>query len=98
MNAQEAKGNCPKGCDLTGGEIPKESLEKGYYGKWDGKTPQYYSRVIGVEIPGEYDGVLYWMCPDCGSRWHRFSFLSTPRLWGAAEEYVREMEVTDELR
>ena len=36
-----------------------------------GETGQY-SRRIGVEIPGVYDGVLFWQCPDCGGRWHRF--------------------------
>ena len=30
------------------------------------------SRVIGVEIQGAYDGTLFWQCPDCGGRWHRF--------------------------
>lgn len=31
-----------------------------------------YSRVIGVEIPGRSDGVLFWRCPDCGHEWHRW--------------------------
>jgi len=35
----------------------------------DGKT---YSRRVGVEIPGLYDGVAYWECPSCGYRWARF--------------------------
>jgi hypothetical protein len=30
-----------------------------------------YSRVIGVEIRGVYDGILYWECPDCGFAWAR---------------------------
>ena len=33
---------------------------------------EFYSRGIGVEIQGVYDGTLYFMCPDCGGRWHRF--------------------------
>lgn len=28
--------------------------------------------VIGVEVRGVYDGVLYWMCEACGLRYHRF--------------------------
>lgn len=32
----------------------------------------HYSRQIGVKVAGVYDGVLYWRCPDCGHRWHRF--------------------------
>lgn len=28
--------------------------------------------VIGIEIRGLYDGVLFWLCPYCTHRWHRF--------------------------
>lgn len=31
-----------------------------------------YSRKLGIEIRGVYDGILYWMCPDCGEPWHRW--------------------------
>jgi len=31
-----------------------------------------YRREFGVEIRGVYDGVLYWVCPNCRARWHRF--------------------------
>jgi hypothetical protein len=37
------------------------------YGDADG----HFSRLIGVEIRGAYDGVLYWECPDCHKQWHR---------------------------
>jgi hypothetical protein len=30
------------------------------------------SRTIGIEVRGAYDGVLFWQCPDCDGRWHRF--------------------------
>lgn len=38
------------------------------------KAPEdrFYQRKIGIEIRGVYDGVLFWQCPDCGGRWHRF--------------------------
>jgi len=36
----------------------------------DGKT---YSRLVGVEIQGGYDGVSYWACPFCGAAWDRFT-------------------------
>lgn len=42
-----------------GGPIPVEWREK-YYG---GKT--HWHRLIGVEVPGGYDGVHHWECPDC---------------------------------
>lgn len=37
------------------------------------KNGQRYSRLIGVEIQGEYDGVSIWKCPDCRSQWDRWS-------------------------
>lgn len=39
-----------------------------YYGT---RHKQHFSRLIGVEIPGGYDGVSYWQCPDCKSKWPR---------------------------
>lgn len=39
----------------------------------------HFSRLIGVEISGVYDGVLFWQCPDCGGRWHRWPEGSTLR-------------------
>lgn len=30
------------------------------------------SHRIGVNIPGVYDGTLFWRCPYCGHDWHRF--------------------------
>lgn len=57
---------CPAGCDLRGAEIPAQS--RSLYR--EGAT--HYSRVIGVEFRGVYDGVAAWLCPDCGARWHRF--------------------------
>jgi hypothetical protein len=32
----------------------------------------HYSRAIGVEIPNVYDGILYWMCPECSWAWQRW--------------------------
>ena len=61
------KDTCPvNGCNLQGKPIPipaRDLYEEGV---------THYSRMIGVEVPGVYDGVLYWACPDCGARWHRF--------------------------
>ncbi len=41
--------------------------------------------TIGMEIWGIYDGVLYWMCPDCGWSWHRWS---EGRLHDVAQGYI----------
>lgn len=83
---------CPEnGCDLRASEIPAESLAKGYYGPWDGVEKRYYSRVVGVEIRGLYDGVCYWYCPECGAKWHRFEegdsrHARVEALWAKEEE------------
>lgn len=50
-------GNCPA-CDAKWGYTH------------DGER---YSRVIGVEIVGQYDGVSRWQCPDCEAEWDRFT-------------------------
>lgn len=31
----------------------------------------HFSRVIGHEVRGVYDGTLFWSCPDCGKAWPR---------------------------
>jgi hypothetical protein len=28
--------------------------------------------IVGVEVTGEFFGILYWECRVCGSRWHRW--------------------------
>lgn len=76
---------CPH-CDtnLQGNPIPEESRH--YYG--NDKT--HFSRKIGVEITGAYDGCLYWACPDCGGRWHRWP--EGHYLHERAEPYVAKGE------
>lgn len=65
--------HCPKcGTAFRAGRIPEESLAKGYYGPWDGKEERYFSRIIGLEYPGLYNGVTDWKCPDCEHVWPRF--------------------------
>lgn len=58
---------CPR-CksSLKGEAIPQDQLQ--YY---VGSKTTHYSRIVGVEISEIYDGVLYWMCPDCGFAWAR---------------------------
>ena len=58
--------NCPHcGVSLQGAEIPADIRE--HYG-----DTTHFSRMIGMEVFGQYDGVLYYRCPDCGGNWHRF--------------------------
>ncbi len=41
------------------------------YGKQS--SEQVWSRVIGIEFQGEYDGISAWQCPDCKYQWNRFT-------------------------
>lgn len=49
--------------------------------------PEYYSHLIGHEIPWLYDGVLFYECPFCYTRFHRF--IPGSDLWRKADPYVR---------
>ena len=55
--------------DLRGEPIPQEYIDKGYYGE----EATHYSRLIGIEIQGGYDGISYWKCPECNGMWDRFT-------------------------
>lgn len=48
--------------------------------------PEHYSLWLGVEVRGVYDGVLYWECPYCQARFHRFR--EGTDLWRKAARYV----------
>jgi hypothetical protein len=55
--------NCPHcGASLIGDEIPEEMRE--HY-----SPPYHWRREIGVEHSEIYDGIYYWMCPDCKGEW-----------------------------
>lgn len=36
-------------------------------------APYKFSRLIGIEIQGCYDGISRWQCPDCKTEWNRFT-------------------------
>ena len=72
--------HCPScNADFTGEPIPVESQEAYGY-----KT--HFSRLIGIEIPGKYDGVSIWKCPDCGCEWERFKKL---QIFGPVEKFIK---------
>ena len=59
-------GKCPKcNADWDAGPIPEKDRE--YY-----SPPYRFSRLIGLEFPGKYDGVWEYACPDCDARFPRF--------------------------
>ena len=59
------RDNCPS-CEvsLIGDPIPEDIVEH-YSGT-------HWRREIGIEDPKQYDGVLWWKCPDCEHVWKRF--------------------------
>lgn len=48
--------------------------------------PEFYEAKIGVEVRGVYDGVLFWQCPSCNGRWHRFP--EDDYRYARADEYM----------
>lgn len=62
---------CPEcGTDWHDKAIPEHLLQEGWYGAWDGVTPRYYSRVIGI-YDWNTDRTVAWRCPDCEKEWPR---------------------------
>ena len=38
----------------------------------DIRCPECDGTIMGVEVPGVYDGALFWQCMACGHPFHRF--------------------------
>lgn len=84
--------------NLEGDPIPPEKVytPEEYALPWNERPPgkcyppgsTSFKRTIGVEIRGVYDGILFWQCPDCGGRWHRWMPDVWERLHNAAAPYV----------
>lgn len=88
VNSEEGR-YCPAcHADWRAGRIPQEHIDQGLYGP-PTTEPRYFSRLIGVEVQGVYDGVLYWRCPDCNTEWDRFS--------GRPEIPIRRPQATGEV-
>jgi len=51
-------------------------------------TCQATDPVVGVEVRGVYDGVLFWECIEDGTRWHRHPQGSPYR--GRAQKYLAD--------
>jgi hypothetical protein len=77
-------GNCPKcGSSWDAGGIfecframphyaDKADYELWYLIQESYSLPYKFSRLVGVEHPGRYDGVWEWQCPDCKATFPRF--------------------------
>ena len=46
--------------------------------------------ILGIEVRGVYDGVLYWQCMACGHTFHRFP--PEHYLFVRAEPYILQSE------
>lgn len=77
--------NCPQcNADWNGGDIfetlraqdwckDKSDDELRAYIQNAYAPPYRFSRLVGIECRGGYDGVSFWECPDCKTRWDRFT-------------------------
>jgi len=48
------------------------------------------SKLMGIEVRGVYDGVLYWRCLACGQEWNRWP--EDSYLHARAEKYLSNPE------
>lgn len=48
-------------------------------------------RVVGHEVSGVYDGVLYWQCMECAWAWNRWNQESMPNRWRLAENFIEKV-------
>ena len=71
--------------DLQGDEIPEE-VQHMYSGT-------HFSRKIGYEIRGVYDGVLFWVCPDCDQAFHRWEIQD---MRDRAQPYIDKFNAGDD--
>lgn len=55
---------------------------------YEGPAGATFSREVMVEIWGVYDGALFYECPNCGHRRHRWSRDVHPEMWAKAERWV----------
>jgi hypothetical protein len=55
------------------GKTDEELLKFAAAYGWTPENPTRFSRLIGVEVRGGYDGVSKWRCPECSAEWDRFS-------------------------
>lgn len=90
---------CPKcGASMEGDPIPEghrrhkpdhdeqvARYDRCYCLPWGDRT--HFSRLIGVQINGIYDGALYWACPDCSHAWPRWTD-GASRLIAVSAEYA----------
>lgn len=60
----------PDGCPLCGASLLGDPIPEASRHLFGSST--HFRREIGME-PDGYDGVLYWVCPDCHGAWSQFT-------------------------
>ena len=67
----------------------------GDYG-WTQENKKRFSHLIGMELsmddPEHYDGVSYWICPECGVGWCRWTGERTDRFVETITERNRRID------
>lgn len=48
-----------------------EEIEKYVHERYS--PPYCFSKIMGIEIQGKYDGVSYWQCTNCNTYWDRWT-------------------------
>lgn len=61
-------------------------------GKFYAPDQTHFGREVGHEIPGVYDGILFWSCPDCGGAWHRWD-KDCGRRYQEADRQIKEINL-----
>lgn len=80
---------CPFcGESFRGSEIPQEYIDKGYYEE----DTRYYSTKLGIQVQGQYDGVLIWKCEKCNHMWPRFSKESWETMHNRGLKHIQVMK------
>lgn len=59
--------------EKTTSEITQMAQETAAMYGWSPEKPVRFSRIIGIEIPGGYDGIMFHQCPECETTWDRFN-------------------------
>ena len=56
----------------------------------DGCPECSFEEYVGYEVPGVYDGVLYWVCPSCGHAFPRWVGPMDQRMVQLSKKYADE--------
>jgi ribosomal protein L37AE/L43A len=83
MKEETKDYHCPT-CkvSLRGDRIPDDMSE--HY------SDTHWGREIGIEDSSIYDGISWWLCPDCGHVWKRFSW--APEYTGDVSELLKSIK------